>query len=35
MKNSVGIIMANALKERMRRKELYVIIAIAVLLILM
>ncbi len=35
MKNSVGIIMANALKERMRRKELYVIIAIAVLLILL
>lgn len=34
MKNSMGIIMANAWKERMRRKELYVIIAIAVLLIL-
>lgn len=34
MKNSMGIIMANALKERMRRKELYVIIAIAALLIL-
>lgn len=34
MRNSVGIIMKNALKERMRRKELYIIVAIAILLVL-
>lgn len=34
MINSVGIIMKNALKERMRRKEMYIIVVIAILLIL-
>lgn len=34
MINSVGIIMKNALKERMRRKEMYIIVVIAILLVL-
>lgn len=35
MKNSVGIIMKTALKERMRRKELYIIVMLAILLLLL
>lgn len=35
MKNSVGIIMKNALRERMRRKELYIIVILAILLLLL
>lgn len=35
MKSSAGIIMKTALKERMRRKELYIIAALAILLLLL
>lgn len=35
MNNSIGIIAKNALKERMRRKELYIILVIAILLVLL
>lgn len=35
MKSSVGIIMKTALKERMRRKELYIIVLFAILLLLL
>ena len=35
MKSSVGIIMKTALKERMRRKELYIIVILAILLLLL
>lgn len=35
MKSSIGIIAKNALEERIRRKELYIILAIAILLVLL
>lgn len=35
MKSSVGIIMKNGLRERMRRKELYIIVVLAILLLLL